>query len=56
MRQFFISVMMAVICWPAQAALSILTETRDGILYIDKEGAEKQGNILRVMKIGRAHV
>lgn len=55
MRHFFISVMMAVICWPAHAALSILTETRDGILYIDKEGAEKQGSILRVMSTQDFH-
>lgn len=55
MQHFFISLMMAVICWPAHAALSILTETRDGILYIDKEGAEKQGNILRVMSTQDFH-
>jgi hypothetical protein len=55
MRIFLFSLMMTMCCWPAHAALSILVETRDGILYIDKEGAEKIGNIVRVMSTQDFH-
>ena len=55
MRVFLLSLMMAMYCWPVHAALSILVETRDGILYIDKEGAEKNANILRVMSTQDFH-
>jgi hypothetical protein len=55
MRIFLISLMMTMCSWPVHAALSILTETRDGILYIDKEAAEKQGNLLRVMSTQDFH-
>ena len=55
MRVFLFSMMMTMCSWPVHAALSILVETRDGILYIDKEAAEKQGNILRVMSTQDFH-
>lgn len=55
MRHFFIGLMMVMVSWPAQAGLSVLLETRDGILYVDKDGAEKQGNILRVMSTHDFH-
>ena len=55
MRVFLFSLMMTMCSWPVHAALSILVETRDGILYIDKEAAEKQGNILRVMSTQDFH-
>jgi len=55
MRHYLISLMMVMLSWPAQAGLSILLETRDGILYVDKDGAEKQGNILRVMSTHDFH-
>ncbi len=38
-----------------QAGLSILRETRDGILYLDRESIEKQGNIQRVMSTQDFH-
>ena len=55
MRGFLFSLIMTLCSWPVHAALSILTETRDGILYIDKEGAEKNGNIFRVMSTQDFH-
>lgn len=55
MRVFLFSLMITMCSWPVHAALSILVETRDGILYIDKEAAEKQGNILRVMSTQDFH-
>ena len=55
MRIFLLSVMLSLCSLPALAALSILVETRDGILYIDKEAAEKNGNILRVMSTQDFH-
>ncbi len=38
-----------------QAGLSILRETRDGILYLDRESIEKQGSIQRVMSTQDFH-
>lgn len=38
-----------------QAGLSILRETRDGILYLDRDSIEKQGNIQRVMSTQDFH-
>ena len=55
MRVFLFSVVLSLCSLSAQAALSILVETRDGILYIDKEAAEKNGNILRVMSTQDFH-
>ena len=55
MRIFLFSFMMSMCCWPVHAALSILGETPEGILYIDKESAEKQGNNLRVMSTQDFH-
>jgi len=49
------SLLMAVVAMPAHAALDILRETRDAILYIDRAGIEKQGNIQRVMSTQDFH-
>ena len=38
-----------------QAGLSILRETRDGILYLDRDSIEKQGTIQRVMSTQDFH-
>ena len=51
----FGGLLIAITAMPSQAALSILRETRDGILYIDREGIEKQGNIQRVMSTQDFH-
>ena len=49
------SLLMVVVAMPAHAALDILRETRDAILYIDRAGIEKQGNIQRVMSTQDFH-
>ena len=38
-----------------QAGLSILRETRDGILYLDRESIQKQGAVQRVMSTQDFH-
>lgn len=55
MRRYTISLMLVMFCWPAYAGLNVLLETREGILYVDKDGAEKQGSILRVMSTHDFH-
>ena len=40
---------------PAHAGLDILRETRDGILYIDRDSIEKNGDVLRVMSTQDFH-
>ena len=50
-----IATLITVLALPAQAALSILRETRDGILYIDSDSIEKKGNVQRVMSTQDFH-
>lgn len=49
------SLLMVVTTLPAQAALNILRETRDAILYLDSDSTEKSGNIQRVMSTQDFH-
>jgi hypothetical protein len=55
MRSYVMSLIMVMFCWPAHAGLNVLLETREGILYVDKDSAEKQGSILRVMSTHDFH-
>ena len=53
----FFSVMLAAvsIAQAGQAGLSILGETRDGIVYLDRDSIEKKDNIQRVMSAQDFH-
>lgn len=51
----FFLLVTAPVAYAGQAGLSILRETRDGILYLDRDSIEKQGEIQRVMSTQDFH-
>lgn len=52
---FLLLLTAASIAQAGQPGLSILRETREGILYLDRDSLQKQGNIQRVMSTQDFH-